>query len=78
MTTTDRLVTTLAERYRVARDLGQGGMATVYLARDLKHDRKVAVKVLKPELAAYLRFALRPDRSLDAADRGRVGPTTTT
>src|SRR4051794_5514257 len=44
----------LAARYRVERELGRGGMATVFLAQDLKHDRKVAVKVLKPELAAVL------------------------
>jgi eukaryotic-like serine/threonine-protein kinase len=44
----------LADRYRIERELGAGGMATVYLAHDLKHDRKVAVKVLKPELAAVL------------------------
>ncbi len=42
----------LADRYRIERTLGAGGMATVYLAADLKHDRKVAIKVLKPELAA--------------------------
>ncbi|HMV33222.1 MAG TPA: serine/threonine-protein kinase, partial [Gemmatimonadales bacterium] len=50
----DRLAAALADRYRLERELGQGGMATVYLAHDLKHDRKVAVKVLKPELAAML------------------------
>jgi dipeptidyl aminopeptidase/acylaminoacyl peptidase len=44
----------LADRYRIERELGAGGMATVYLAEDLKHDRKVAIKVLKPELAAVL------------------------
>jgi eukaryotic-like serine/threonine-protein kinase len=44
----------LADRYRIERKLGVGGMATVYLAHDLKHDRKVAIKVLKPELAAVL------------------------
>jgi len=49
-----RLGAALADRYRIERELGQGGMATVYLAHDLKHDRKVAVKVLKPELAAVL------------------------
>jgi serine/threonine-protein kinase len=49
-----RLTTALADRYRIERELGQGGMATVHLAQDLKHDRKVAVKVLKPELAAVL------------------------
>src|SRR5512147_497812 len=52
--TADRLATALADRYRIKRELGAGGMATVYLAQDLKHDRKVAVKVLKPELAAVL------------------------
>jgi serine/threonine-protein kinase len=46
--------TTLAGRYTVERELGRGGMATVYLARDLRHDRPVAVKVLHPELAASL------------------------
>jgi Tol biopolymer transport system component len=50
----DRLAAALADRYRLERELGAGGMATVYLAADLKHDRKVAIKVLKPELAAVL------------------------
>jgi hypothetical protein len=49
-----RLSAALADRYRVERELGAGGMATVYLAFDIKHDRKVAIKVLKPELAAVL------------------------
>jgi eukaryotic-like serine/threonine-protein kinase len=44
----------LAERYLIQRELGQGGMATVYLSEDLKHHRKVAIKVLRPELAAVL------------------------
>ena len=48
------LAAALADRYRIERELGQGGMATVYLAEDLKHHRRVAVKVLKPELAATL------------------------
>src|SRR5688500_14609290 len=51
---TDRLNNALAERYRIERHLGAGGMATVYLAHDRKHKRKVALKVLKPELAAVL------------------------
>ncbi|MEO5569086.1 MAG: protein kinase, partial [Gemmatimonadaceae bacterium] len=51
---TQRLNSALDGRYRIERQLGQGGMATVYLAHDLKHDRHVAVKVLKPELAAVL------------------------
>ena len=49
-----RLNVALEGRYRVARELGAGGMATVYLAEDLKHERKVALKVLKPELAAVV------------------------
>lgn len=49
-----RLAAALADRYRLERELGQGGMATVYLAEDLKHKRFVALKVLKPELAAVL------------------------
>jgi serine/threonine-protein kinase len=51
---TEQLTTALAGRYRIERTLGAGGMATVYLAQDLKHDRRVAIKVLKPELAAVL------------------------
>jgi tetratricopeptide (TPR) repeat protein/tRNA A-37 threonylcarbamoyl transferase component Bud32 len=50
----DRLRRALSDRYAIERELGTGGMATVYLAQDLKHDRKVAVKVLHPELAASL------------------------
>ena len=49
-----RLIAALADRYGLERQLGEGGMATVYLAEDLKHDRKVAVKVLRPELAAVM------------------------
>src|SRR6476659_3208241 len=44
----------LAGRYDLERELGAGGMATVYLAHDLKHDRKVAIKVLRPDLAAVI------------------------
>jgi Tol biopolymer transport system component/tRNA A-37 threonylcarbamoyl transferase component Bud32 len=50
----DRLSAALTGRYRIERELGQGGMATVYLAEDLKHQRKVAIKVLKEELGAVL------------------------
>ena len=49
-----RLSAALADRYRIERELGAGGMATVYLAQDVRHDRKVALKVLRPELAAIL------------------------
>ena len=52
MTIPLNLTAALADRYRIERQLGQGGMATVYLAEDLKHHRKVAIKVLRPELAA--------------------------
>ncbi len=50
----DRLSAALADRYRMMREIGAGGMATVFLARDLKHERDVAIKVLKPELGAVL------------------------
>src|SRR5881409_4496955 len=49
-----RLQTALTGRYTIERELGRGGMATVYLAQDLKHRRPVAIKVLAPELAAAL------------------------
>ena len=49
-----RLSAALADRYRVERELGAGGMATVYLAHDLRHERDVAIKVLHPDLAAAL------------------------
>jgi len=58
--TLETLRTILSDRYRVERLLGSGGMATVYLAQDLKHDRPVAIKVLRPELA----IALGPERFL--------------
>ena len=50
----ERLAAGLADRYRIERELGAGGMATVYLAEDLRHNRQVAIKVLKPELAAVI------------------------
>jgi serine/threonine-protein kinase len=49
-----RMTAALADRYRFERELGQGGMAIVYLARDLRHDRNVAVKVLRPELGSEI------------------------
>src|SRR6266850_1508683 len=56
----DRLTTTLADRYAIERELGRGGNAVVYLAQDIKHDRKVALKALLPELA----LAVRAERFL--------------
>jgi serine/threonine-protein kinase len=50
----ERLKAALADRYQIEREIGSGGMATVYLAQDLKHKRQVAVKVLDPELAQAL------------------------
>ena len=58
----ERLNAALEGRYAIERKIGEGGMATVYLADDLKHNRKVAVKVLKPDLAAVVgaeRFVYR-------------------
>ena len=80
------LISALADRYRIERELGQGGMATVYLAEDLKHHRKVAVKVLLPELAVALgaeRFLreiettanLRHPNILPLFDSGRTAVT---
>src|SRR5688572_1749661 len=56
----DRLRTALSQTYSIDRELGRGGMATVFLAQDSKHDRVVALKVLHPDLAA----SLGPDRFL--------------
>ena len=50
----EALCAAMAGRYEIERELGQGGMATVYLARDLKHHRQVAIKVVEPELAASI------------------------
>ncbi|MFY7922633.1 MAG: serine/threonine-protein kinase, partial [Gemmatimonas sp.] len=50
----ERLTAALSDRYRVTRELGAGGMATVYLAHDVKHEREVAIKVLHPDLGAAL------------------------
>jgi serine/threonine-protein kinase len=80
----ERLTSALADRYRIERELGAGGMATVYLAHDVRHDRKVALKVLRPELAAAVgheRFLreitttanLRHPHILPLYDSGEVG-----
>src|SRR2546423_9430603 len=54
MTVLDNLRTALNDRYRIEREVGAGGMATVYLAHDVRHDRDVAIKVLHPDLGAAL------------------------
>ena len=77
----DRLKAALADRYSIERELGTGGMATVYLAEDLKHKRKVAVKVLRPELAAVLgaeRFVqeITTTANLQPVGRGSTGCST--
>jgi serine/threonine protein kinase len=85
-TTLEQLSATLADRYRVEREVGQGGMATVYLASDLKHGRKLAIKVLRPDLAAVIgaeRFVreirtianLQHPHILGLIDSGEVGGT---
>ncbi|HEY6223522.1 MAG TPA: protein kinase, partial [Gemmatimonadales bacterium] len=81
-----RLRDAIADRYHLEREVGQGGMATVYLAEDLKHGRKVAIKVLRPELAAVIgaeRFVreirtvanLQHPHILGLIDSGEVGGT---
>jgi serine/threonine-protein kinase len=81
----DSLQRALADRYAVERELGRGGMATVYRARDLRHDRWVALKVLRPELGVMLggeRFAkeirltarLQHPHILPVFDSGSAGP----
>lgn len=67
MSDVQRLSVALANRYTVERELGGGGMAIVYLARDLKHDRNVAIKVLRAEIGAAVgaeRFQQRVERNL--------------
>src|SRR5262245_18519909 len=54
MTTTEQRNAALDRRYAIERLVGEGGMATVYLARDVRHSRKVALKVLKPDLGAVV------------------------
>ena len=60
----ERLRGALSQTYTIDRELGRGGMATVYLAQDVRHERLVALKVLHPELAA----SLGPDRFLREVD----------
>ena len=77
MSITSGLSTALADRYKIESRLGEGGMETVYLAKDLKHDRKVAIKVLRPEIAAVLgggRFLLDTPARLPGAFRLQPSP----
>ena len=66
----------LAGRYEIEKEIGQGGMATVYLAQDLKHDRHVAIKVLRPELAAVLGAERFVQEIKDYRQPSGVAPTT--
>ncbi|MEO8480528.1 MAG: serine/threonine-protein kinase, partial [Gemmatimonadota bacterium] len=86
-TTLEQLTGALADRYRIEREIGAGGMATVYLAYDVRHDRRVALKVLRPELAAAIgaeRFLveikttanLQHPHILALFDSGRTGDAT--
>ena len=83
MNTQERLQAALAQRYRVERELGQGGMATVYLAEDLRHHRNIVMKVLLPDLAASIgakrrcsrrSFSVRSRRPR-GGERATRGPT---
>ena len=68
---TSPLTAALADRYRIERELGQGGMATVYLAHDLKHDHQVAESPSRP-IAQFLFYVmpLTPDCSIGSPGRG--------
>ena len=66
---TEHLKAALSDRYAMEREIGSGGMATVYLAEDLRHHRKVAAKVTMPELAAVI----RPERLLAEISRMASG-----
>ena len=76
----DRLSTALLGRYTIRHELGAGGMATVYLAHDVRHERDVAVKVLHPDLGAVLgaeRFLteIKTTRGLPCRPTARGSPT---
>ncbi len=69
--TPDRLRSALSDRYAIERELGQGGMATVYLAHDLRHERQVAIKVFRPALAAVIGASASSARSRPSRTHGR-------
>ena len=69
----EHLTTALADRYTIERELGQGGMATVYLARDVRHGRQVAIKLLHPEISAVL----GSERFLKEIDLAEAPPSAT-
>jgi len=71
----ERLAVALGDRYRIERALGAGGMATVYLAHDLKHDRKVAIKVLRRIAPVCSRSGGRRSRATPEATPTRPAST---
>ena len=75
---TARLSSALADRYKIVRRLGEGGMAAAYLAHDLKHDRGVALKIFKAELSVFPEARSPPSRRSTTAkprDNGAARPS---
>ena len=70
----ERLQEALVSRYRIERELGRGGMATVFLARDLRHDREVAIKVLLPHVAAALSSTACAEAGYAASPKNATPP----
>ncbi len=75
---TEKLKVAIADRYVIEHELGAGGMATVYLAHDVKHDRKVALKVLRPELAAVIGATCSTRTSCRCTTRARRARSSST
>jgi serine/threonine-protein kinase len=69
----DRLKTALADRYTIERELGSGGMATVYLAKDVNHGRQVGLKIMRPDLSAILGVEASTVRRTQGDSRQMLG-----